>query len=247
MKKFVLSCMFAAALVNTAKAQITFGPIAGLNISNYTITGSNISLGSPSLGTASFTLNTTSKVGGRFGGVVNIPLNKSLYLQPGALYVMNGFKESFLGLVELKAHINTVEVPVNLFYKFGDGDNKPFFIGVGPYFAYNVVGGIKTTVNPVLGSTATTIANTKLDIIGNDSTDFVKAFDCGFGVNAGYQLAMGLFVNAHYQFGITNLIPIDINGYSIKNYNYGISIGYMIGSKATKKTNSKTTTKSKHK
>ncbi|MCW3120733.1 MAG: hypothetical protein JWQ38_225 [Flavipsychrobacter sp.] len=246
MKKFVLSCLCAMALVNTANAQVTFGPIAGLNVSNYTITGTNIALGSPALGTASFTLNTTTKIGGRFGAVVNIPLNEHFYLQPGVLYVMNGFKQSFLGLIELKAHINTAEVPVNLFYKFGDGDNKPFFIGAGPYFAYNVVGGMKVNINPALSSTVSSVTNTKLDI-GSDSTDFVKAFDCGFGVNAGYQLAMGLFVNAHYQFGLTNLIPIDINGYSIKNHNYGISIGYMIGSKATKKTSSKTTIKSKHK
>ena len=220
MKKQLLTALAFITLSGTAQAQVSFAPELGLNISQYRISSGGVS---PSLDPA-FAM--------RLGGVADIGCSDNLSLQPGIFFVMNGFNYTetvpFFGTASLKEKINTIEIPINLMYKFGEPGSNRFFIGAGPYIGMNV-GGNQTASFFGLSSTQSLS-------IGNDSTtNDLKRMDVGVGLNLGYELAMGVFFRARYQMGLSNLAPQgDADNY-IKSSSYGVSIGYMFHSKSTKK------------
>src|SRR4051812_9083714 len=96
---------------NSGKESMKIAPELGLNISNYTITD------------GSTTENTSSRVGLRLGGFLDIALSKNLYLQPGLYYSRNGYSSSqddgSGGTMKEVVKINTINIPAMVTYKFG--------------------------------------------------------------------------------------------------------------------------------
>lgn len=147
--------------------------------------------------------------GARAGMVLDIPLVGGLYLQPGFFYAMNGGNIAGEGTWD----INTIEVPVNLTYKFNLSHANFFFIGAGPYVGYNLSG---TGTGRDLG-------------IGTDpSNDDIRAWDWGVGANLGFELNSGLFFRARYQQGFYNMQPGGQFA-AINSASYGVQIGYFFG------------------
>ncbi|MES2701246.1 MAG: porin family protein [Bacteroidota bacterium] len=218
MKKVLLTLCAATTVAAAANAQVGFAPALGLNISDYSIKSSPLAF------------DTKPRIGMRVGAMLQFGLTENVYLQPGLFYAMNGFRLDFLG-VKATYNINTLEIPINVVYKFGEpGDNR-FFIGAGPYFGINMGGKEKTSGYP------------DLDLpMGSDSSDFMKPLDIGLGFAAGYEFANGFQVRANTQFGLANLMPIGNSDNSIKSFNYGVTIAYMLGDKGAKKKKMKTTT-----
>jgi hypothetical protein len=180
---------------------IAFGVELGLNVADllYSQSGGGI----------------TSKpiVMGRAGVLVDIPLCGSFFLQPGVFYAMNGGKVD-----NNTTNLNTIEVPVNVMYKFHLKTCNSLFVGIGPYVGYNISG---TQTNGSLK-------------IGSDNTDNIKAFDFGAGINVGYEMCNGLFFRARYQWGIANLQPQNDYITNINSESYGVQIGYFFGRKPAK-------------
>lgn len=229
MIRYTLSFLFAAMLATNANAQVTFGPEASLNISAYRIKLPEIT---------GATFSKSAVAGMRIGGIADIPLSDHVSIQPGASFAMNGmhitYTIAFAGSIDIIARTNTLQIPLNVQYKFGKPEGSHFFVGAGPYMGINMSGTtkFKAAVNVFTYSLDST-TTTKMDI-GPDSTDLMKRLDFGAGVNAGYQLAMGLYARAWYQMGFRNMVPAGGDNNSIKTINYGISIGYMFGGKNRK-------------
>jgi len=199
---------------------MTYGPEASLIFSNYT---------GESQGSA---VSTTAKVGVRAGLSINGSISNALFIQTGLLYVANGYKESGI-LATGTVNVNTLELPALFTYKFGAPHTNGFFIGLGPYVAINLSGTEKTTGSYGGGGSSTLL-------IGSDaSTDELKRFDFGFGLNAGYGLITGITISAHYQRGIVNLVPGGNSQNTEYNSNYGIALSYLFGSNSNNNNHSK--------
>ncbi|MCW3120734.1 MAG: hypothetical protein JWQ38_226 [Flavipsychrobacter sp.] len=220
MKKQLLTALSIIALSGAAQAQVSFAPELGLNISQYRMSYAGIS---PSL---------DARFGLRLGGVADIGFNDNWSVQPGLFYVMNGFNYTetipFFGTAELKEKINTIEIPVNVMYKFGDPGGNRFFIGAGPIIGMNIGGQQEASFAGL--STSQSLK------IGSDSTNSdLKMLDIGVGINLGYELSSGLFFRGRYQMGLSNVAPGgDADNY-LKSAGYGVSIGYMFHGKTAKK------------
>jgi len=133
---------------------------------------------------------------------------------------MNGYKldDPFGGTVTTT--INTLEIPLNILYKFGKPGVDNFFVGVGPYIADNISGKFKENDN-FNGS-----ASTKVNI-GTGPNDDLKPFDLGVGIDLGYGVMSGFFLRAHYQYGLANLAPQGNSQNTFNNVNYGLSVGFL--------------------
>ncbi|PQJ10122.1 hypothetical protein CJD36_015610 [Flavipsychrobacter stenotrophus] len=210
MKKLICSLLCLCA-VAYAHAQLSFGPEAGLQYTNYT--GN----------TNGYNDDGKGRMGFRIGGVVEQPLSQHFYFQPGLLYVRNGYKLDY-GATTFIGKISTLQLPVNIMFKAGKPGGERFFAGVGPYVAFNLAGTIKRTL---YGN-----SETQKFRIGDDTyNDDIKRTDIGIGVNVGYQLVNGLFIRGHYQRGFVNLIPGGNEANSMFSTNAGVSVGYLFEGK----------------
>ena len=166
------------------------------------------------------------KAGLRLGAIVSIPINENFYLEPGLFYAANGAKTSYndgrySGTSTL--NINSLEIPLNVIYKFGEpGDNR-FFVGAGPYIAYNISAHISGTDIDHRDNTYTSYSDTYL-IGGTNGVDDIRTVDLGFGVNAGYQLSNGLFFRIRAQRGLANMSPN--SGTTLHSSSIGLQVGY---------------------
>ncbi|MCR8558757.1 outer membrane beta-barrel protein [Mucilaginibacter sp. BJC16-A38] len=117
----------------------------------------------------------------------------------------------------VKTKLNYLEVPVNFIYKVPAGVGKMFF-GAGPYIGYGLSGNASVTSN-VDGQTATQNQDVKF---GNGDGE-IKNPDFGFNVLAGYELPMGVILNAGY--GQSFAGSSNTSG-KVKNQGFQFSVGY---------------------
>ena len=199
-------------------AQFTIGPEVGFNGSLYTGTVWSGSI----------------KGGVRAGLVANIKVHGPFYVQPGVLYVNNGYEPALrVGGSTFSMTIRTIEVPLNFIYKMKHaGTSAPFF-SAGPYVGINAGGKITTygsTVFPYPSEDVTRPLRT-----GSGAADDIKLLDFGVGTSFGIQFDRGLFTRFFFHKGFANLMPGGDSGNKLKNFNLGISLGYCFGNKSAKK------------
>ena len=214
MRFFYLIMAVLVMASGTTLAQVGYGPEIGLNMSTYY--GKSHGL----------TLANGLKYGGTFGGVAEVELDEHWFLLPGLFYLRNGYTSKLyvggkIGFNQDETQttgINTIEIPVNIQYKFGGPKQVRFFVGIGPYVAANVTGSvqIKGPVN-----------NTRNIQIGHTTDNDIKIWDAGLGINGVYQVTEGLFFRLRYQMGLVNMNPYGNADNTLKNYSFGITMGYI--------------------
>ena len=203
----LLSALFTL-WVAKAHAQLGFGGEIGLNGSACTVK------------VAGNDKDAKLRFGMRIGGFSDIALTDNFFLQPGLYYVANGYKANFTGGHE-EYNINTIEIPVNIIYKFGPLGSSRLFVGAGPFIGYNIHGYYKV-FSPLF-------VDSRSDLrIGGGATDQVNNLDAGLGINAGYQLTEGLFLRARTQFGLLNMsVPVANENNTLRSFSFGITAGYV--------------------
>lgn len=226
MKKILLTiacvlCAFTASaqrahssstsFFSTEKADrgITFGIRAGLNLSNIKISNGEDDL-SPD-----------SKAGFNVGVSMDIPMLQSLYLQTGLYYTTKGakFEESEDDYkYEQTLNPSYLEIPIMASYRYDFSDAAQLQVNFGPYFAYGLAGKYKETYTEDGKKD-----EEKEDLFGKDK--LLDRFDAGLGIGAGFTYSK-FFIGLNYQFGLANLAQDAKNGYSVKNKNFSISVGY---------------------
>ena len=169
-------------------------------------------------------------IGYHLGMNVQIPIVPEFYFQPGLLFSTKGAKNDY-GSLTGTYKLSYIELPLNLVYK-GYLGNGYVMVGFGPYAGYAIGG--KSTLND---------DNTTYDkdiIFKNEVDDgdeylaaYVKRFDAGGNIFAGYEMAGGIFFQLNAQFGMLKINPVDnriIKVYSdqlsVKNRGFGLSLGY---------------------
>ena len=247
MKKLVFSCLSALLLSGAAKAQLSYGPELGANLSNYRVEFPGF-----------FPPTTLPIPGVHVGGIANYRFNDHLAIEPGAFFSINGIKYTYdlfiIGSITAVAHLNTIRVPLNVNYTFGEPGGNRFFVGAGPFLGINLGGSARATAHTafpiadsfLLAAVGTSDSSQKITA-GNDSSDYIKRFDFGVGVNVGYQLRSGLFFRAGYTRGLLNMTPAAGGQTSaIHSVNYSLSVGFLFGDRPKKKPGSDKPKKKTH-
>jgi Outer membrane protein beta-barrel domain len=212
MKKIILSIGIVGLAATGSYAQVTFGPEIG-----GTFAGAQIR---DSLGL----IKTNLRSGFTVGGIVEFCLSDNVYLQPGIFYVMNGFKYS-ADDIEFTERVSTIQIPINLQYKFGDPGGNRVFIGISPFLGYNLSGKLEASAN----FSGTPVSSSQSLRIGSDSSNNIRRFDAGVGFNAGYEFSNGVFFRAAYQVGVLDLRPMgDPNNFQ-RSSHFGITAGFLFG------------------
>ncbi|PKV51224.1 outer membrane protein with beta-barrel domain [Aquimarina sp. MAR_2010_214] len=197
MRKLLFVVIATFSLGVTAQEEnIRFGAKAGLNIAN--IAGDAVN-------------GISSRTGFHLGAVVEIPISEKFAFQPEVLYSAQGY---------------TMDETV-----FGiriEGTTKLDYINIPLIAKYYVVKGLSIQAGPQVGFLVSAKGEVKTAGIEReeDIDDFYKSVDLGLGFGAGYQLDMGLFFDARYNLGLSDIN--DVDGDDDKNQNAVIqfSVGY---------------------
>lgn len=213
---FALICM-VPALQAQEDNRTTFGVRAGVNFQNFN--------GKDSQGDK---LKNDLIVGFNAGVNVEIPVAPDFYLQPGLLFSLKGAKtteESLAG----KVNVDYIELPVNFIYKPVLGNGR-LILGLGPYLAYGVGGKIKLSDSGIDLEKKIKFENDLSESQLLDDEFYLRPFDAGANLLAGYEFAFGISFQLNAQLGLLKVNP----GYggdsedksSVKNTGFGISVGY---------------------
>jgi hypothetical protein len=207
MKKIILSAVAALLTVGAANAQLSIAPEVGLNIASLNGKGGGNSISSG------------MNIGARVGAVVEFGITNNIFLRPGLQFSMLGGKGGDLkiGNTEVTETINYIQVPVNVLYKLGEEGDGRFYVGLVPYFGFAIGG--KYKVQDVSES---------LKIGSDEAKDDVKALDLGAGIKVGYELPMGLYVDAAFMQGLANIVPGGNSDNKVMTRNITIGVGYFV-------------------
>lgn len=212
MKRYITLLTGALLITTCSMAQQKMGWEAGLISTNY--------IGAENGGI----IKLTAKPGLRAGFNMDFKLAQNLSLQGGLLFVTNGYRQNFF-YTTATTNIQTIEMPLCLQFWSGRKKGQGFFIGGGPYIACNVSGQVsyeKGTSYYGYGG------NGKISI-GTKTYDNIRPLDIGGIVNSGYEFTDGIFFRGYYQLGFSNLS--NTTGNFLLNRNFGLCVGYMIGTR----------------
>ncbi|MEW7292016.1 porin family protein [Aquimarina sp. 2304DJ70-9] len=204
MKKLLVFAVLASfsSLVTAQEEKIRFGAKAGVNFANIAGDGTN---------------GVDGRTSFHVGAVVEIPIAEKFAFQPELVYSSQGFGFNTITFIDVLGVV-TIESTTKLDY-----------INVPLMAKYYVAQGFSLQAGPQVGFLVS--AKAESDTAGLtteiDIDEFIKGIDFGLNFGAGYQLDMGLFFDARYNLGLSNIN--DGSGFdNSKNQNAVIqlSVGY---------------------
>ena len=200
MKKilFIIIAVFAFSF---AKAQdIHFGAKAGVNFAKMTSSESD------------FNKLMTGRTAFHVGAVVEFTFSDKFSLQPEVLYNSVGGTFDFSSSVTRAEEDTTVDwisdylsIPVMAKYYVADG----FSLEAGPQVGFLLGAKMKNSTDE------------------EDMKDEMESTDFGLGFGAGYKMENGLFFDARYSLGLSNIFKDVEDGQWGRNNAIQISVGFM--------------------
>ncbi len=147
------------------------------------------------------------KVGFHLGVLAEFKLGNQFAVQPELLYTMRGTQTTteILGQsFDAKMNLSYLSVPILAKYYITENLN----IHLGPQIGFLMSAKVSSDGNDV------------------DVKDQYKSIDAGLAVGLGYKLDSGIFFDARYYLGMTQLADTD-QDVDVKNSVIQISVGYM--------------------
>lgn len=219
---FTLILLLSAPLAiaqSTDKGKMSFAILGGVNLQN--LTGKNNN---------GDKLKNDMLVGFHGGVNIQIPIAPEFYFQPGLLFSTKGAKNSY-GSLTGTYKLSYIELPLNVVYKGALG-NGFIMVGFGPYVGY-AIGGKSSITNGSTTIESSIVFKNSVESGDPYLTAYIKRFDAGGNIFAGYETAGGLFFQLNTQFGMLNINPRDNRALadfssklSVKNTGFGLSLGY---------------------
>jgi hypothetical protein len=207
----ILSAPYAICQ-NTDNAKVSFAILGGINLQN--LNGKDF---------AGDKLKNDMIIGYHAGVNVQIPIVPEFFFQPGLLFTTKGAKNSE-GQTTSTYNLSYIELPLNFVYKglLGSGF---VMVGFGPYISYGIMGKVKYD-----GGSADIKFKKVVETTDPADVVYLKAFDAGANIFAGYEMSNGIFFQLNTQFGLLNINPEDKqvtnDKTAIKNTGFGLSLGY---------------------
>lgn len=201
---------------NSEKGKISLAILGGINFQN--LTGKDIS---------GDKLENDMITGFHAGLNVQMPLAGEIYFEPGLIFSTKGAKNA-TGSFTSTYNISYIEMPLNMVYK-GRLGNGYVLLGFGPYIAF-AIGGNATSVIGDVEVKADIEFQNKVELSDPLLAVYMKAFDAGGNIFAGYETAGGLFFHLNAQLGMLKINPenewISNDESILKNTGFGLSLGY---------------------
>jgi Outer membrane protein beta-barrel domain len=216
--KFTLA-VISILIMNSTKAQITYGVQAGATIANWK--GDALQSLNDVVDLSNGFVTTKSKTGISIGGYVNIPLTDKISFEPGLQYAQKGYTMQgdlkidalkFLGVnASAKVEAHYIDIPLVLKAEVAKG----LSIYAGPQVSYLV----KNNLHLNAGILGISLYNDRLDI-----TENFNRVDMGLAGGIGYKFDNGFNIKAGYDYGLSKLDKND----NFKAYNRvaKISVGF---------------------
>jgi outer membrane protein OmpA-like peptidoglycan-associated protein len=187
--------------------------------------------------------NYSKRTGVHLGFIADLQVRQGsgFYFQPGILYYNKGrkyleqFDTSVSNIVEIsrKEFLNTVDMPINLVYKFKLGEKIKFTLGAGPYFSFFFNGKLekRTISKDTIDFEDKLLYNTETieDIPVGDGPGKYRSLDLGVNALAGIESGK-VFLTANYSRGLTDIFePTDYVGSGYNHEVIGITLGIYLG------------------
>ncbi|GHT60840.1 membrane protein [Bacteroidia bacterium] len=186
MKKItIILAIFSFVLISSVRADIRLGVKAGVNLADASFNKS--------------TIQTSNFTGYQVGPILEFKLPiVGIGLDVAVLYSQQGLKFKFDD-VDFKERHSTLEIPVNLKFKFDLVESIGGYLTAGPYVSFKLDGDDFSGVSQ------------------NIKNDFKnESFGAGINVGGGLELVKHLQVGVNYKIGMTNdyksLTIDDLNG-----------------------------------
>jgi hypothetical protein len=237
----IYSSLVLTLLTTTTFAQIKFAPEVGINMGMQTIRTLSQTSSSPSF-------TESSKLSPGFTGGLNLDIKilRNLYVNTGTFYVFDNIKYSQnkdltkygLGNPESISYsrLHYIKVPLYIMYKSGFEGMGRFTAGVGMYTAYAIGGNSVQSIPDATYdmendkySLTYKNSNTEMKFGDDPLTDNLRRWDYGINACMGYESNIGLYFRGTVNYGLVNLDPANISDKRIRNWGFGLSIGYLIG------------------
>jgi hypothetical protein len=190
---------FAIALVTFSFAhaqEVSYGLKAGLNYSNWSFSNEEGDF--------------ESRLSFHVGGVVELALSDKFSVQPEILYSSVGAQMDLSEVTARAASDDKVVYALD-------------YLSIPVMAKYYVAEGFSLEVGPQIGVLLS--AKVKYDGESNDVKDLFKSTDFSAGIGAGYKMENGLFINARYVLGLSNVLEDSGDEWG-KNNAFQFSLGY---------------------
>ena len=212
MKIKLLAAFILTASIASAQ-DIKFGVKAGLNLSKNSTSGTN-----------PFVTSTDIKPGFIIGGVIAFDINEKFTIQPEILFVTEGGKQSYVGIISDTSRpttydysqnisLNSLVIPIMVKYNI----SKSISIDAGPQIGYILSAKSKLDINTanggkIYGDNDLSSSSSVLfsDFSNNKVTlthDYqLSKLNFGFNLGGTYNLDNGLFIQARFNLGLTSFV-----------------------------------------
>jgi len=150
----------------------------------------------------------------------DLALSEHFSLQPSLQYLQKGGEKSgylFTTQTKITIKLNYLDLPVNFIYHTS-GKTGHFIFGAGPSFSYALSGKEKF---------ATDQEKDEENFHFGSSDTTLKRFDMGANVLAGYEWNSGIYLQANFNYGLSNITNTSDDKW--KNSYFGLRIGYFFG------------------
>lgn len=199
MKNLLLFSLFSMLMSLSYAQNVSFGLKAGLTSSDWRISSASMD---------EVYLSRSSMHAGAF---VNLNISKRFSLQPEVIYNITGAKINNIdvtnraaGSSDLLYDLQYVNVPIMTRFKFNNNIHLEF----GPQLGILIK------------------ANANFEGENFDISDELEKMDLGIGAGAGYEFENGIFFNARYVYGMSNIVRDLGQDDWIKNNVLQFSTGY---------------------
>ncbi|MBL0144848.1 MAG: PorT family protein [Chitinophagaceae bacterium] len=219
MKYKLTLAALSVIIITSAKAQVSYGVQAGVNIANWK--GDALKSLNNIVDLSNGFITTKSKTGFNIGGYANIPIAQNFSFEPGLQYSQKGYSMQgdlkidalkFLGTnASAKVESHYIDVPLIAKAEVAKG----LSIYAGPQLSYLA----KSNLHVDAGILGISLVNQKMDITNN-----FNRLDISITGGLGYKFNNGFNVKAGYDYGLSKL---DKNN-NFKAYNRVIelSVGF---------------------
>ncbi|MDN3692936.1 porin family protein [Chryseobacterium tructae] len=219
MKRILLAS--AIALFAGLNAQTTFGVKAGYALSTLNLNENDVQFNGVGA-------SMKSKSGFYVGALVEHKFNNKFAIQGEVEYAnLGGTAEVSLPYgtkVTENISINKIVIPVSAKYYV----TPELGVYAGPYMAIRTNTSVKMTVSGLpAGTTADPNAIKEGEnIVAKEFSSLMKQTDFGLFLGADYNVYKGLFVEARYSFGLTNMVKTKVDNENVKMNFLQIGVGY---------------------
>ena len=214
MKKILL--IGVLALFTGMNAQTRFGVKGGYALSKLTGNENDIELDG-------IKGSLKSKSGFYIGALVEHKFNNKFAIQGELEYAgLGGKAEVGIGSITVteKFRMNRIVIPVSARYYA----TPELGIYAGPYVSIKTSTKVKVELEGAVGNPAS--INAAEQFLEKQFNDGLKSADFGLFFGADYNVYKGLFVDARYSFGLSNMIKDPVNNEKMKMNFLQIGVGY---------------------